>query len=297
MGVMRTTSNLQTFLNVTGYSKKVLGVLLKVDNYPGPQTQKVLKEYQTDKKIVVDGIPGPQTWKEVIRDIQKLFNDKGLSQLALNGAKLDEDGVDGPITDTVIWYLQRIKGLTQDKKLGPVTINTLANYNQSTTNNTTTDTVMGYVGVNWTLDSQNTNYSCGPSAMQMLFSVHGIYADELWLIGVMGTKPGSGTAMENLKLGVQAVNNRFGKSFKSAVETFQSWERLQTMIKAKNPPLLRIKSFLTSGEHYELLAGIDIENNYAVLGDPSNSGKRVVSLTVLREKIRGVSGPSIFTVQ
>lgn len=290
MAIKIDTKFIQTFLNLYGYSVKELKATLAVDGIPGPLTKQVIKRFQTEKKIVVDGDPGKQTQAEIIKVIQNDFNSKGISKLAI-GTNLAVDGRDGPVTGKVIFYLQKVKGLTQDGIMYIVTLTALANYN---TNTTSTNT--GYVGVNYTMDTQNTNYSCGNSAEKMLFSVYGLNVDEGWLMIVMGTKPNVGTPIENMELGVQAVNQKYSKSFKSSIETFQNWERLRDYIKAGNPPILRIKSFLTSGEHYVLLAGIDISNNYAILGDSSHGGKRTVKLTDLRERIRQVNGASIFVV-
>ncbi len=290
MGLSNDTKTLQTFLNDYGYSKQAIGTLLAVDGVPGEVTKKVIEYFQTVKKIAVDGIPGPQTRKEVIKVIQADFNTKGISKLAID-TNLVVDGVDGPVTEKVAFYLQKVKGITQDGIIGSITINALVNYN---TNTTSTNT--GYVGVNYTMDTQDTNYSCGASASKMLFSVHGLNLGEGWLISVLGSKPEIGTPMTDMHKGPDAVNKNYGKSFKSAIESFQSWERLQNYIKAKNPPILRIKSFLTSGEHYTLLAGIDISKDYAILGDPSHGGRREVKLPDLRDRIRRVNGASIFVV-
>lgn len=290
MGVDRSTKTLQAFFNFFGYSKQAINTTLATDDRDGPVTQKVTRKFQDIKGIVIDGIPGPRTWKEVIRDIQKMSNDKGISQLALNGNKLVEDGVDGPVTDKVILKLQELKGLKQDKILGVVTLTALAYYNSTGTNiNNTT----GWARVIFTRDSQDTNYTCGPSSLKMALSVYGLSYNESTLAGLTGAKAKVGTSIEGI---VNTVNG-LGKGLKAWNETFQSWERLQGYLAKGYPVMLRIASYITpGGEHYVLLCGINLSTGQAELGDPSNGGFRLTTTSDLRERIRKVSVPSVIVI-
>jgi peptidoglycan hydrolase-like protein with peptidoglycan-binding domain len=288
MGVNRDTKTLQTFYNLYGYSKQAIGTTLAVDGIPGTVTQKVIKYFQTAKKIVVDGIPGPQTWKEIIKVIQKDLNDKGISKLAI-GANLTVDGVDGPVTEKVIVKLQDLKGLKQDKILGIVTLTTLAYYNSTSDNIGAT----GWARIIYTRDSQDTNYTCGPSSLKMALSVYGYNYSETTLTTLVGAKPKVGTSIEGI---VNAVNN-LGKGLKARNETFKDWETLRGYLAKGYPVILRIASYLTpGGEHYVLLCGLNVQTGQVELGDPSNGGFRATTTTDLLNRIKQVSVASVIVI-
>lgn len=278
----------QVFYNLYGYSKAVWGYNIAEDNVDGPQTQKVRKSFQKIQKIVDDGKTGPQTQKQIKKVIQEDLNRKGISKLAI-GVNLAVDGVDGPVTDKVILKLQSLKGLKQDKILGIVTLTALAYYNSTGTNISTT----GWARIIYTRDSQDKNYTCGPSSLKMALSVYGLNYSESTLITLTGAKKDIGTSIEGI---VNTVNN-LGKGLKARNETFKDWETLRNYLKRGFPVILRVASWLTpGGQHYVLLCGIQLEKGLVELGDPSNSGFRSTTLTDLRERIRKVNVPSVIVI-
>lgn len=278
----------QVFYNLYGYSKAIYGYNIVEDNVDGPQTQKVRKSFQKIQKIVDDGKPGPQTYKEIKKVIQEDLNRKGISKLAI-GVNLAVDGVDGPVTDKVILKLQSLKGLKQDKILGIVTLTALALYNSTGGN----IGASGWARIVYTRDSQDWNYTCGPSSLKMALSVYGLNYSEATLKTLVGAKEKIGTSNEGI---VNAVNN-LGKGLKAWNETFQSWERLQGYLAKGYPVMLRIASYITpGGEHYVLLCGINLSTGQAELGDPSNGGFRLTTTSDLLERIRKVSVPSVIVI-
>ena len=282
----------QVFYNLYGYSKAVWGYNIAEDNVDGPQTQKVRKSFQKIQKIVDDGKTGPQTQKQIKKVIQEDLNRKGISKLAI-GVNLAVDGVDGPVTDKVILKLQSLKGLKQDKILGIVTLIALAYYNSTSTNISTT----GWARLIYTRDSQDTSYTCGPSSLRMAFSVYGLNISEDWLRIKAGSTKDNGTTIENMIAAVKAVNSAYGTKFTSKNETFKDWETLRNYLKRGYLVILRVESWLTKGgEHYVLLAGINLDTGDVELGDPSKQGFRLTTTNELREKIRKVNVASVIVI-
>jgi len=278
----------QVFYNLYGYSKAVYGYNIVEDNVDGPQTQKVRKSFQKIQKIVDDGKPGPQTYKEIKKVIQEDLNRKGISKLAI-GVNLAVDGVDGPVTDKVILKLQSLKGLKQDKILGIVTLTALAYYNSTGTNISTT----GWARIIYTRDSQDKNYTCGPSSLKMALSVYGYNYSESTLEGLLGSQANIGTSNES----IVSVVNTLGKGLKAWNESFKSWETLRGYLVKGWPVILRVSSWLTpGGEHYVVLVGLNIESGQVELGDPSHSGFRSTTISDLRERIRKVNVPSVIVI-
>jgi peptidoglycan hydrolase-like protein with peptidoglycan-binding domain len=278
----------QVFYNLYGYSKAVWGYNIAEDNVDGPQTQKVRKSFQKIQKIVDDGKTGPQTQKQIKKVIQEDLNRKGISKLAL-GVNLAVDGVDGPVTDKVILKLQSLKGLKQDKILGIVTLTALAYYNSTGTNISTT----GWARIIYTRDSQDKNYTCGPSSLKMALSVYGYNYSESTLEGLLGSQANIGTSNES----IVSVVNTLGKGLKAWNESFKSWETLRGYLVKGWPVILRVSSWLTpGGEHYVVLVGLNIESGQVELGDPSHSGFRSTTISDLRERIRKVNVPSVIVI-
>ncbi len=151
----------------------------------------------------------------------------------------------------------------------------------------------GWIRIYYTRDSQDTNYTCGPSSLKMALSVYGLYYNENTLKNLVGAKPGIGTSNYGI---INAVNN-LGKGLKAWEETFRSWETLRDYLLKGWPVILRVSSWITRvGQHYVLLCGLNVENGLVELGDPSNGGFRSTTTTELREKIRKVNSPSIIII-
>lgn len=287
MGFASDVKTYQTFFNIFGYSAQALnGDLLDEDGNYGPVSKKVAGKFQEIKGIVKDGIIGNQTRKEMVKDIQRFMNDKGISKAAI-GSNLSVDGVPGQVTDEVILYIQKENGLLQDKLLGSVTLKALAGMTAPAS------TVGGWTRVYYTKSSQSTSYTCGPSSLKMALSVYGLYYDEGTLATLVKAKPKEGT--ENINL-VNAVNN-LGKGLKARNETFKDWETLRGYLVKGWPVILRVASWLTpGGQHYVVLVGINVQTGQVELGDPSNGGFRATTLTDLRDRIRKVSVASVIVI-
>jgi hypothetical protein len=131
----------------------------------------------------------------------------------------------------------------------------------------------------------------------MALSHYGLSVDEIWI----GKKPGRqarpGTSVGDLVAVIGTINSTYGTSFKARSESFSSWETLKGYLSKGYPVILRVQSWIhpNGGEHYVLLYGIDITSGNAYLGDPSY-GKRTVTLTDLRERIRKVASASIIVI-
>lgn len=216
-------------------------------------------------------------------------NVKGISKAAIGGL-LAEDGVFGDVTEKVAKYLQKLLKVLQDGIVGPVTCEALNKYNTTTTPPTTSN---GWTRIYYTRDSQDTNYTCGPSSLKMALSVYGLSYNESTLAGLTGAKAKVGTSIEGI---VNTVNG-LGKGLKAWNETFKSWETLRTYLSKGYPVILRIASYITpGGEHYVLLCGLNLQTSQAELGDPSNGGFRATTTTDLRERIRKVSAASVIVI-
>jgi peptidoglycan hydrolase-like protein with peptidoglycan-binding domain len=295
MAIQIDTKFIQTFLNLFGYSVKELKTVLAVDGNKGPYTIRVIKRYQNDKEIVVDGDPGPQTQGEIIKDIQDMFNTKGISKKCI-GTNLAVDGKFESVSTKVTNCFQGIVGIAQDGVFYLQTLTGLVSYNSTSTSakNTTSN---GVVTISYAEDRQDTAYTCGPSSLKMALSHYGLNVDEIWIGRKAGTTSTAGTSVENMVNVIKVINSTYGTSFKARSEGFSSWETLKGYLSKGYPVVLRVQSWIhpNGGEHYVLLYGLDITGGKAYLGDPSY-GKRTVTLADIRERIRKVSSASIIVI-
>lgn len=225
------------------------------------------------------------TDKSRIIALQEELNSKGISRLAIKGV-LAVDGDYGKVTETVVKYAQdELLGVTVDGIVGPETCKALNNYRTTGTS--------PWTRIYYTRDSQDTNYSCGPSSLKMALSVYGLYYDEATLIRLVNAKPRVGTENANI---VNAVN-QLGKGLRAWNETFKSWETLRDYLAKGWPVILRVASWVTpGGEHFVLLAGLNLLEGKVELGDSSNGGFRVTTTTDLRERIMKVSSGSVIVI-
>jgi predicted double-glycine peptidase len=223
------------------------------------------------------------TNKAMVVQLQNELNNKGLSKKVI-GTLLALDGDYGTITEKVVKGAQSLLKTTVDGIVGPVTCQLI---NKSST------VVSKWTRLVYTRDSQDTNYSCGPSTLKMALSVYGLYYNESTLITLVGAKPKVGTEISKI---VNAVNN-LGKGLKARNESFKSWETLQGYLAKGWPVILRVASWLTpGGEHYVLLCGINIKEGKVELGDPSNGGFRATTTNDLLNRIKKVSVASIIVI-
>lgn len=163
------------------------------------------------------------------------------------------------------------------------TVDSTMNYGTLTTD--------GWVRIQYTRDSQDTNYTCGPSSLKMALSVYGIYYDEQTLTTRLGCKARAGTKNKAIVNFVSSIG------LKAWEETFKDWETLQGYLLKGWPVLLRIASYYTDGgEHYVLLAGLNIQEGRVELGDPSNKGFRTTSTSDLLNRIKKVSVSSVIVI-
>jgi hypothetical protein len=227
------------------------------------------------------------TDKTKIKELQHECNVKGISKEAIGGL-LAEDGIWGDVTDKVIAYMQKKFGLLVDKIFGPVSCTVLNNYGTSTTT--------AWTRIWYTRDSQDTNYTCGPSSLKMALSVYGLIYNESTLAIMVGAKPNEGTEISGI---VNTVNG-LGKGLKAWNETFKSWETLKGYLAKCWPVMLRVASWRTQGgQHYVVLVGLNIADGKVELGDPSSTqspGFRATTTTDLLNRIKQVSVPSVIVI-
>ncbi len=147
-----------------------------------------------------------------------------------------------------------------------------------------------------TYDRQDTDYTCGPSALKMAFSVYGLDLDEKWLASAAKTTP-EGTEPDDLIHTTETVNSVYGTHLTARSEKFTDWRTLNSYISKKVPVILYVQSWYNpDGGHYVVLTGVDMQNGYATIADPSG-GIRNVPLPELESKMqwvvdnRNVSGP------
>jgi len=129
----------QTFYNLARYSKSVYGRDIKIDGIDGPETKKVTRHYQFKYVLVVDGVVGPQTRKQIIKEIQGLFNEKEISQACLGGGVLAVDGKFEKVSTNVTKCFQKIAKISVDGVFYLETLKAL--YNFTLTNKTKPETV------------------------------------------------------------------------------------------------------------------------------------------------------------
>lgn len=152
--------------------------------------------------------------------------------------------------------------------------------------------------LNVTYDSQDTSYTCGPSSLKMAFSVYGLDLDEKWLASAAKTTS-KGTEQDDLISATETVNSVYGTNLTAHSEKFTGWEALNSYVSEKVPVILYVQSWYNpDGGHYVVLIGVDEENGYASIADPSG-GVRDVSLSELEDRMqwivdnRNITGPVI----
>jgi predicted double-glycine peptidase len=156
---------------------------------------------------------------------------------------------------------------------------------------------LGWVGVsNLVYYQQPNSYSCGPSSLKMVLSTYGLSISESWLETAAGTTSSSGTSHSGLINAVQKVNNAYGTHFSAWDENLSSrtWTGLySTFISKNHPVILHVKSWLSSGGHYVVLAGLSLKDQMAKLADPSYGGYRYVSFSDLEYRMGWVTSTGI----
>ncbi len=229
------------------------------------------------------------TDKGRITALQHELNSKEISKLALNGGSLATDGRFGDVTEDVVEYAQdKVLKVTVDKIFGPESCKALNNYKITSTS--------PWTRIFYTRDSQDTNYTCGPSSLKMALSVYGLYYNEGTLAVMVGAKPGEGTEIENI---INTVNG-LGKGLKAWNEKFKSWETFKGYLEKGWPVMLRVASWRTTGgQHYVTLVGLNIKDGKVELGDPSSTqspGFRATTTTDLLNRIKQVSVASVIVI-
>ena len=119
---------IQSLLRVHGYT-------LGVDGIFGNQTEKAVKDFQTDNELAVDGIVGPNTWSALIQGAQVTQGNNGDAVKAVQnllqakyGYSLTVDGIFGPQTNDAVRDFQADKKLSVDGIVGPKTWQALISY-------------------------------------------------------------------------------------------------------------------------------------------------------------------------
>lgn len=214
-----------------------------------------------------------------VKVLQTFLNKYKFGSLVVDGEFLDA-------TEVALKIFQKAVGIDPDGKCGPVTVGEIASYKPSII-------TQAWTRIQYTRDSQDTNYTCGPSSLKMALSVYGLNYSEGTLATLVKAKPGVGTENSNL---VNAVNG-LGKGLKAWNESFKSWETLRTYLSKGYPVILRIASYITpGGEHFVLLAGLNLSSGSVELGDPSNGGFRATTTADLLARIKKVGVPSVIVI-
>ncbi|HEY0196665.1 MAG TPA: C39 family peptidase [Methanobacterium sp.] len=141
--------------------------------------------------------------------------------------------------------------------------------------------------LNVTYDRQDTYYTCGPSSLKMAFSVYGLDLDEKWLASAAKTTS-KGTEQDDLINATETVNSVYGTNLSAHSEKFTGWEKLNSYVSKKIPVILYVHSWYNSdGGHYVVLTGVDEQNGYASIADPSG-GVRNVPLPELEDRMQWI---------
>ncbi len=214
-----------------------------------------------------------------VKVLQTFLNKYKFGSLVVDGEFLDA-------TEVALKIFQKAVGIDPDGKCGPVTVGEIASYKPSVV-------AQAWTRIIYIRDSQDWNYTCGPSSLKMALSVYGLSYTETYLKGLVGAKEKIGTSNEGI---VNAVNN-LGKGLKAWNESFKSWETLRGYLAKGWPVILRIASYWTEGnEHYVLLSGLNIKDGKVELGDPSNGGFRATTTADLLARIKKVGVPSVIVI-
>ena len=74
----------------------------------------------------------------------------------------------------------------------------------------------------------------------------------------MGTTSSNGTKVTRMVSVISAVNTKYSTKLSAKNESFDTWQKLRGYLKLGYPIVLRVKSWLTSGEHYVMMFGFHI---------------------------------------
>lgn len=111
------------------------GASLAVDGIFGPGTRASLQAFQSAHHLTPDGVVGPETAAALVAEAMPPTLTLGVSESAVltlqhllndHGARLADDGVFGPKTETALKAFQASRGLTPDGIAGPRTWGQLA---------------------------------------------------------------------------------------------------------------------------------------------------------------------------
>lgn len=98
---------------------------------------------------------------------------------------------------------------------------------------------------------QDTQYTCGPTSLQMVLAYYGIRESEAALAAELGTDPDTGTAHQQM---ITAVLKR---GLHCYVNDEATWEELGRFVSSRIPVIIRFLETDKNEDHYAVVVGAD----------------------------------------
>ena len=117
---------------------------------------------------------------------------------------------------------------------------------------------------------QDTNYSCGPATMQMIFRFYGKFFSEEKLVKKLNTQKSIGTHHQAM------IDLAIEEGFFPYVNNESSIEEIESYLNKKIPVIVHYTEPDNDDGHYSVIIGI--EKNNIILNDPWNGEKFKINI-------------------